>query len=292
MGLYVDRGNESFKIALNSKIYIDKTGLLKYTNEVIGTEQNRICVSRPRRFGKSMAADMISAYYDKSCDSKELFDRYCISKAKDYVKHLNQYRVIHLDITMFTTQEKTVSITTSIHEQITEELRSIYPGVLDESDRNLPYALAQINDVTGDRFVVIIDEWDAIFRESRYNTQAQKEYVDLLRGLFKSDLSKRFIALAYMTGILPIKKYNSESALNNFDEFTMTSPAMLAEYVGFTEEEVKGLCKEYGMDFEEARCWYDGYAFPRISHVYSPNSVVKAMLRGGVQQLLDQHGGL
>lgn len=292
MGLYVDRGNESFKIALNSKIYIDKTGLLKYTNEVIGTEQNRICVSRPRRFGKSMAADMISAYYDKSCDSKELFDRYCISKAKDYVKHLNQYRVIHLDITMFTTQEKTVSITTSIHEQITEELRSIYPGVLDESDRNLPYALAQINDVTGDRFVVIIDEWDAIFRESRYNTQAQKEYVDLLRGLFKSDLSKRFIALAYMTGILPIKKYNSESALNNFDEFTMTSPAMLAEYVGFTEEEVKGLCKEYGMDFEEARRWYDGYAFPRISHVYSPNSVVKAMLRGGVQQLLDQHGGL
>lgn len=280
MGLYVDRGNESYKIALNSKIYIDKTGLLKYTNEVIGTEQNRICVSRPRRFGKSMAADMISAYYDKSCDSKELFDRYCISKAKDYVKHLNQYRVIHLDITMFTTQEKTVSITTSIHEQITEELRSIYPGVLDESDRNLPYALAQINDVTGDRFVVIIDEWDAIFRESRYNTQAQKEYVDLLRGLFKSDLSKRFIALAYMTGILPIKKYNSESALNNFDEFTMTSPAMLAEYVGFTEEEVKGLCKEYGMDFEEARRWYDGYAFPRISHVYSPNSVVKAMLRG------------
>ena len=145
---------------------------------------------------------------------------------------------------MFTTQEKTVSITTSIHEQIMEELRSIYPEVLNESDMNLPYALAQINDVTGDRFVVIIDEWDAIFRESRYNTQAQKEYVDLLRGLFKSDLSKRFIALAYMTGILPIKKYNSESALNNFDEFTMTSPAMLAEYVGFTEEEVKGLCKE------------------------------------------------
>jgi hypothetical protein len=104
--------------------------------------------------------------------------------------------------------------------------------------------------------------------------------VDLLRGLFKSNLSKRFITLAYMTGILPIKKYNSESALNNFDEFTMTSPAMLAEYVGFTEKEVKGFCKEYGMDFEEARRWYDGYAFPRISHVYSPNSVVKAMLRG------------
>ena len=252
----------------------------KNTNEVIGTEQNRICVSRPRRFGKSMAADMISAYYDKSCDSKELFDGYLISKEASYERHLSQYRVIHMDITMFTTQEKNLSVTESSNEQITGELQNIYPDVLEEKDRNLPYALAKINDQTGERFVVIIDEWDAIFRESRYNTQAQKEYVDLLRGLFKSDLSKRFIALAYMTGILPIKKYNSESALNNFDEFTMTSPAMLAEYVGFTEAEVKGLCKEYEMDFEEARRWYDGYAFPRISHVYSPNSVIKAMLRG------------
>ena len=96
----VDRGNESFQNALNSKIYVDKTGLLKYTNEVIGTEQNRICVSRPRRFGKSMAADMISAYYDKSCDSKELFDGYRISKEAGYERHLNQYRVIHLDISL------------------------------------------------------------------------------------------------------------------------------------------------------------------------------------------------
>lgn len=151
---------------------------------------------------------MLAAYHDKSCDSQSLFAPYRIAEEKDYEKYLNQYRGIHLDITMFTTQKKTVSITTSIHEQITEELRNIYPEVLNESDKNLPYALAQINDVTGDRFVVIIDEWDAIFRESRYNTQAQKEYVDLLRGLFKSDLSKRFIALAYMTGILPIKKYN------------------------------------------------------------------------------------
>lgn len=132
----------------------------------------------------------------------------------------------------------------------------------------------------GERFVIIIDEWDAIFRESRYDVKAQKEYVDLLRGLFKSEMSKRFVALAYLTGILPIKKYNSESALDNFDEFTMTSPAMLAEYVGFTEEEVRTLCKEYDMDFEEATRWYDGYSFHRVSHVYSPNSVVKAMLRG------------
>lgn len=280
MGIYVNKGNTGFRRAVQSKIYVDKTGLLEYTNEVLGTEQSCICVSRPRRFGKSITAGMIAAYYDKSCDSRELFNSYRIAKADSYEKYLNQYTVIHLDITMFTTQEKVSSVTDCINEQVTDELREIYPDILNSERRNLPYALAEINDKTGERFVIIIDEWDAIFRESRYDVKAQKEYVDLLRGLFKSEMSKRFVALAYMTGILPIKKYNSESALNNFDEFTMTSPAMLAEYVGFTEEEVRTLCKEYDMDFEEAARWYDGYSFHRVSHVYSPNSVVKAMLRG------------
>ena len=280
MGIYVNKGNTGFRRAVQSKIYVDKTGLLEYTNEVLGTEQSCICVSRPRRFGKSITAGMIAAYYDKSCDSRELFNSYRIAKADSYEKYLNQYTVIHLDITMFTTQEKVSSVTDCINEQVTDELREIYPDILNSERRNLPYALAEINDKTGERFVIIIDEWDAIFRESRYDVKAQKEYVDLLRGLFKSEMSKRFVALAYMTGILPIKKYNSESALNNFDEFTMTSPAMLAEYVGFTEEEVRTLCKEYDMDFEEAARWYDGYSFHRVSHVYSPSSVVKAMLRG------------
>lgn len=280
MGIYVNKGNTGFRRAVQSKIYVDKTGLLEYTNEVLGTEQSCICVSRPRRFGKSITAGMIAAYYDKSCDSRELFGSYRIAKSDSYEKHLNKYTVIHLDITMFTTQEKVLSVTDCINEQVTDELREIYPDILSSEKHNLPYALAEINDRTGERFVIIIDEWDAIFRESRYDVDAQKEYVDLLRGLFKSEMSKRFVALAYLTGILPIKKYNSESALNNFDEFTMTSPAMLAEYVGFTEEEVRTLCKEYNMDFEEAARWYDGYSFQRVSHVYSPNSVVKAMLRG------------
>ena len=280
MGIFVNRGNQSYLNAINSRIYVDKTGLLEYTNRVISTEQRNICVSRPRRFGKSMTAGMIAAYYDKSCDYRELFSPYRIAKSVSYEKYLNQYTVIHLDITMFTTQEKGLSVADCINEQVTDELREIYPDILSSEKHNLPYALAEINDRTGERFVIIIDEWDAIFRESRYDVDAQKEYVDLLRGLFKSEMSKRFVALAYLTGILPIKKYNSESALNNFDEFTMTSPAMLAEYVGFTEEEVRTLCKEYNMDFEEAARWYDGYSFQRVSHVYSPNSVVKAMLRG------------
>jgi hypothetical protein len=132
-------------------------------------------------------------------------------------------------------------------------------------------------------FVFVIDEWDMIFREYKEDETGQSAYVDMLRSLFKARASKRFIKLSYLTGILPIKRYNSESALNNFDEFTMTRPKRLAEYIGFTEGEVKALCDEYDMDFEEAQRWYDGYSFNRIEHIYNPNAVVHAMLDGEYQ---------
>lgn len=280
MGIYVNRGNQSFTCAVNSQIYVDKTGLLEYTNKVISTEQRYICVSRPRRFGKSMTAGMIAAYYDKSCDSHKLFDQYDIADTQEYEKYLNHYNVIHLDIAFFTSQKEDHSLVESLSSKVLSELHEMHQEILDRNCKNLPQALAEINDKTGERFVIIIDEWDAIFREEKYDKKVQEEYIDLLRGLFKSELSKRFTALAYITGILPIKKYNGESALNNFDEFTMADPAILEEYVGFTENEVRELCKEHDMDFEEAARWYDGYSFQRVSHVYSPNSVVKAMLRG------------
>ena len=157
MGIYVNKGNTGFRRAVQSKIYVDKTGLLEYTNEVLGTEQSCICVSRPRRFGKSITAGMIAAYYDKSCDSRELFGSYRIAKSDSYEKHLNKYTVIHLDITMFTTQEKVLSVTDCINEQVTDELREIYPDILSSEKHNLPYALAEINDRTGERFVIIMN---------------------------------------------------------------------------------------------------------------------------------------
>lgn len=144
---------------------------------------------------------------------------------------------------------------------------------------SLSLALADVNEKTGERFIIVIDEWDAIFCEDKYNQKGQEAYIDLLRGLFKGEKSQRFMKLAYLTGILPIKKYSSESALNNFDEFTMIQPEPLTKYVGFTEEEVKNLCEKYHMDFDEAQRWYDGYSFSGLQHIYSPNSVVKAMLR-------------
>ena len=281
MGIYLNPGNEGFKSAVRSKIYIDKTGLLEYTNSVLDTEQRYICVSRPRRFGKSIAAEMLVAYYDKCCDSKELFGRLKIAKCKDFAKHLNQYDVLHIDVNYFRGQSATgMETVDNIQRLVIEELGENYPEGVSDADCKLPVVLTKINQKYGVKFVVIIDEWDAIFRENKNDETAQKEYITLLRGLFKDAPSKKFLKLGYLTGILPIKKYGTESALNNFDEFTMTNPRTLSEYVGFTEEEVVELCKEYNMDFEEIKRWYDGYSFEQTKHIYNPNSVVKSMLDG------------
>lgn len=281
MGIYLNPGNEGFKSAIRSRIYIDKTGLLEYTNSVLDTEQRYICVSRPRRFGKSIAAEMLVAYYDKSCNSKELFQGHKIATSQDFMEHLNQYDVLHIDVNYFRGQSMSgMETVENIQSLVIDELRECYPEGVSSTDSRLPVVLSKINNKYGIKFVIIIDEWDAIFRENKNDEKAQKEYIALLRGLFKDAPSKKFLKLGYMTGILPIKKYGTESALNNFDEFTMLNPRNLSEYVGFTQEEVLKLCKEYCMDFEEIKRWYDGYSFCHTKHIYNPNSVVKAMLDG------------
>lgn len=281
MGIYVNRGNESFARARQSRIYVDKTGLIEYTNEVLRTEQRYICNSRPRRFGKSMAAGMLAAYYVKGYDSRELFEGLKIAGEPSFEKHLNQYDVIHLDMAYLLVQNKSAADAVAFMQKcVIDELKEIYPGVLTEEDQALPFALSKVNNAAGARFVIIIDEWDAIFREHETDQEGQQEYMRLLRGLFKGEQSKDFVALAYITGILPIKRYSSESALNNFKEFTMLNPKRLSEYIGFTEAEVRKLCGTYHMDFQETARWYDGYAFRRLKHIYNPNSVVNAMLDG------------
>lgn len=190
--------------------------------------------------------------------------------------YLNKYDVIYLDITWFISTERDINNTVSyLQEQVTEELCSVYTSV--EKDSSLPLVLARIAEMTGHRFIIIIDEWDALFREAKDNTNLQMEYLQLLRGLFKSSLTDKMIEAAYMTGILPIKKYGTQSALTDFREYTMLQPKKLAEYVGFTENEVMQLCQKYGMDFAEAKKWYDGYSFSRQKSVYSPNSIVQAI---------------
>ena len=285
MGIYLNPGNAGFKSALRSQIYVDKTGLLKYTNSVLESEQRYICVSRPRRFGKSITAEMLAAYYDIDSDSDELFKNYKIAKAPDYREYLNKYHVIHVDMNDFRHRrniETGGSITaleavSCFHMEVIRELRTKFPASVTEQDANLPTALAHVNEDTGAMFVIIIDEWDTIFREDKMDVKAQDAYINLLRGLFKDAASKRFLALAYLTGILPIKKYGTQSALNNFDEFSMTNPSVLSEYVGFTEEEVRALYHSHGMEFEEAKRWYDGYIVENGLHIYNPKSVVDSI---------------
>ena len=280
MGIYFNPGNEGFRRVIRSKIYIDKTGLLEYTNSVLETEQSYICVSRPRRFGKSIAAEMLVAYYDKSCDSKELFQGCKIAESEEFTKHLNQYDVLHIDVNYFRGQSANgLETVENIQRLVIEELREYYPNGVSDGDCSLPVVLTKINNKYGAKFVIIIDEWDAIFRENKNDEAAQRKYITLLRGLFKDAPSKKFLKLGYLTGILPIKKYGTESALNNFDEFTMLESDMLAEYVGFTETEVSALYEEYGMDFEEAKRWYDGYHLTEDLHIYNPKSVVDSVRR-------------
>ena len=290
MGKFVNPDNSAFQDAVNGKIYVDKTGLIQATNSYLNTPQKFICNSRPRRFGKSMAANMLAAYYSKGCDSKELFAGLEISKNADYEKYLNEYDVIHFDVQwcqmMAGKAEETVSF---ISRNILKELREIYGSVISADTNMVADALADINTATGNKFVIIIDEWDVLIRDEVTNNAVQEEYINFLRGLFKGVEPTKYIALAYMTGILPIKKYKTQSALNNFDEYTMLDPSLLAPYVGFTEDEVKSLCMVYHKDFAEVKRWYDGYILEGY-HVYNPRAVVNLMLRGTFQSYWTQTG--
>lgn len=277
MGMYLNPGNAGFQSILKGK-YIDKTELIDYVNQTLGTKQKLTCVSRPRRFGKSFAAQMLCAYYDKSCDSKELFQDKRIALKPSYPLHLNQYDVLYLDLTWFiSTSAMQMNVVKDLQKAVVKELREFYHSDIDPAECSLPVALASINAKTGAKFILIIDEWDAIFRERREDTALQEEYVQLLKGLFRSSLTDKMIEAAYMTGILPIKKYGNQSALSDFYEFTMVDPSPLEEYFGFTESEVRSLCAESDLDFHEMQYWYDGYILGNHLHVYSPKSVLDAL---------------
>ena len=275
MSDYLNIGNAGFSNVKNG-LYVDKTGLISFINNTLNTMDKLTCVSRPRRFGKSYAAKMLCAYYDKSCDSSKLFNDLEIAKSPSYKRYLNQYDVIYLDITLFIAAASSIkTVVTDLQKKVIAELQDAYPEVM--MKETLFESLSSVTYSTGNKFIVIIDEWDALFREAKNDTELQEEYIQLLRGLFKSSLTDKMIAGAYMTGILPIKKYGTQSALTDFKEFTMTAPKKLAEYVGFTEEEVKKLCEIYDMNFAEMKHWYDGYSFNKVKSVYSPNSVIEAI---------------
>ena len=288
MGTYINRGNCEFSDIVNSE-YVDKTSLIPFINKTLNTESRYSCVTRCRRFGKSMAAKMLCAYYDKSCDSRELFRGLKAEQDKSFEKYLNKYSVIYLDVTSFTARpELGDRIVRVIQEKIIEELKDTFPDVRYKDNSDLMDTLAAIHQETDEKFFFIIDEWDAICREfperrkmkgdaSSVAPTILDEYVMLLRRLFKTQDSDEVFAGAYLTGILPIKKYNTESALNNFREYSMINPGRMANVLGFTHDEVKELCHSFDMDIKKMEQWYDGYRIGRASHIFNPYSVMRAI---------------
>ena len=309
MGQYLNPGNDNFKINLNGKCYVDKTELIQFLNSLVNTPQRFVSVSRPRRFGKTFAADMVCAYYDRTADSRSLFDTALLSQCEPVVvgkeaihwdAYLKKFDVIRLTMTDFFTGEHSVAKEWGkLSRRLIQELDKAYPGV-DYDVEDLPYSFGAFHEESKTQFVVVLDEWDSVFRYHENDFDGQRLFLDKLRNWLKD---KPYIALAYMTGILPIKKYGRHSALNMFREYSMMYPRQLAQYTGFTSEEVRNLCSEKGRDFDTVREWYDGYLLsdvnpPKIKgeddndgeaieqqarkryHLYSPVSIIETIDSG------------
>ena len=276
MGAYINTGNAGFQSVRNGE-YVDKSGLVSIVNGTLFTERRFSCVSRSRRFGKSVAAKMLCAYYDQSCDSRHLFADLDIASDPSFEKHLNKYPVIFLDLTNFTTRFKDESIMEHVQKELTADIHRAYPEIPVNEDDDLMAYLVRVTESTRQPFIFIIDEWDAICREFKAGTRAMDEFVSWLRRLFKGSNSPQVFAGVYMTGILPIKKYKTESALNNFIEYSMVKPGEMAKFFGFTKDEVSALAAKAGMDFGELEKWYDGYQIGSEPSMFNPNSVMQAL---------------
>lgn len=279
MGTYINIGNSGFQGARNSK-YVDKSALIAVMNSTINTKRRFSCVTRCRRFGKSMAAEMLCAYYDRSCDSRKLFADLSIASEPSFEQHLNKYPTIFVDFSDFVTRYKEDSIVQHVNDELMSDIHAAYPDVPVEKDDDLMSLLIRIASAKQLQFVFIIDEWDAICREFKVGTKAMDNYVSWLRRMFKGGKSSQVFACVYMTGILPIKKYKTESALNNFTEYSMVNPGRLSGCFGFTKSEVMSLCESEAGDFDEMEKWYDGYKMGNELSVFNPNSVMQALWEG------------
>ena len=278
MGIYLNPGNENFRDTLKRPIYVDKTEMISVLNHFISTDNKYICISRPRRFGKTLAGNMLAAYYSKGCDSRELFAPYKISSKTDFESNLNKLNVIQIDLNSeYQNIEDKDLLLKRLTSSIRSEMRIEFPEVQLDEDYTLGECILKIYSDTKQTFVIIIDEYDVLARE-QISEKLFAEYLSLLNGLFKSNTLRPAISLAYLTGILPIVRDKIQSKLNNFEEYTILDASELTEFVGFTSDEVKALCEKYNIDYFECKNWYDGYS-QHGYEIYNPESVVKSILK-------------
>ena len=287
MGIYINAGNENFKAALAEEIFVDKSLILQKLCSVLNTRSSKfICVSRPRRFGKSIVRDLMNAYFSKGCDSLSLFENLKIANppkkdnepAFDFRKNLNKFNTLSIDMgAFFSRAENKNDILKELKTKLRKDFRKEFPTVEFDDNDSIAGIIAEIYDQTKEQFVIIIDEYDVLVRE-QIPEDIFKSYLELLNSLFKNNELSPAIALAYLTGILPVVRDKVQSKLNVFEESTMLSPFGFEQFFGFTKEETEALCKTYSMSFAECEEWYDGYRIGELD-IYNPNSVVKAMMR-------------
>ena len=277
MGIFVNPSNKLLLRDLNAPLYIDKSLLIAEMNQLLDTSENFLCVSRPRRFGKSMANNMLAAFYSKGCDSEAIFSKLKISRTENWKKNLNKFTVIQMDINGFYhTARNPMNMIEEMTQAVVSELCEEFPNVEISPDESLAQSLFEIYKKTGETFIILLDEYDVLVRE-KVASELFENYLFFLSSLFKNNNLKPAISLAYLTGILPIVRDRIQSKMNEFEEYSMTNARSLAPFAGFTEEEVRSLCSEHGLDFEECKRWYDGYKLGKEEHIYSPKSVVTAV---------------
>ena len=276
MGIYLNPSNAGFKKTLAGNIFVDKSMLISELNKFIDCGNQYICVSRPRRFGKTIATNIMCAYYSKGCDSREIFSKLKISKAKNYEQYLNKLNFIKIDVASeYQNARVKDEMLIDLQAKLLREFRAQFPKIKFRDNETLANCMMEVYSATGETFVIILDEYDCLVR-NQFGTNLFANYLEFLNGLFKSDTLKPAIALAYLTGILPIVRDRVQSKLNNFREYTILNAYNLAEFVGFTEKEVKPLCKKYKVDFAQCKKEYDGYAQNGFE-IYNPESVVMCM---------------
>jgi len=282
MGLYLNPNADAFQMGLNTEIYVDKSLVLSELNKLVGSQGNFVCISRPRRFGKSMAGNMISAYYSKGCDTREVFSQMKLGQVPSYDKYLNKLNVIKLDLNGWyqraIQKNRKEHLLADIHATLLDEFKEAFPTLSFQEGDSLDQCILKVYAKTGEKFVIIIDEYDVLVRE-QVSQALFDTYLSFLNGLFKDTTLRPAIALAYITGIIPIVRDKIQSKLNEFNEYTMIDAGQFASHIGFTEEETKELCEQYGCDFAEFQRWYDGYKLSEEVSLLNPKSVTSSISR-------------
>lgn len=269
-----------------SPYFVDKTLMLRELFPYVSAGNRHICITRPRRFGKTIMANMISSFFQKASDSSDVFDSLTISQVDDYRRYKNQYNVIRID---FSKMPRNCDLYTQYIERIEalliEDVKDAFPQVkINEADA-VGDILESVFVQCGEKFIFVLDEWDFIFHRDFINEIDKEKYVAFLSNLLKD---RPYVVLSYMTGILPIAKYSSGSELNMFAEFTMVNSPMFGEYFGFTDDEVDDLYRRYIVECDRQhkeksvtrkglRDWYNGYYTKSGERVYNPRSVVFAL---------------